>query len=54
MPVRDFQTAPVFPVLEEDKAKHQALQQAVTAGLASGIGNEFSMAEIQDDLDREL
>jgi antitoxin ParD1/3/4 len=38
-------------ILEEHEAKHQALQNAITAGLDSGVAEDFSMAEIQSDLD---
>ena len=41
-------------ILEEQEAKHQALQQAVTAGFSSGIADDFKMDAIQSGLDQEL
>ncbi|MFP6698403.1 MAG: type II toxin-antitoxin system ParD family antitoxin [Alphaproteobacteria bacterium] len=41
-------------ILEEHEAKHQALQKAITAGLASGIADDFRMDAIQSGLDQEL
>jgi hypothetical protein len=36
---------------EEQDAKQEALQQAITAGLASGIVEDFDMEAIQQELD---
>lgn len=38
-------------ILEEHEAKHQALQKAITAGLNSGIAEDFDMEKIQQELD---
>ena len=38
--------------LEEREAKHQALQQAITEGVESGIDDAFSMDALQEELDR--
>jgi len=38
-------------ILEEHEAKQQALQQAITAGLNSGVVEGFDMEEIQQELD---
>ena len=40
-------------ILEEHEAKQQALQQAITAGLHSGIVEDFNMEAIQQELDNE-
>jgi len=40
-------------ILEEHEAKHQALQNAITVGLNSGIDDDFSMSAIQAELDAE-
>ena len=40
-------------ILEEHEAKHQALQKAITAGLESGVVEDFTMDAIQRDLDDE-
>lgn len=40
-------------ILEEREAKHQALQLAITEGINSGISENFSMDEIQRELDAE-
>lgn len=38
-------------VLEEQEARFQALQNAITVGLESGIAEDFSMDSIQQELD---
>ena len=38
--------------LEEREAKHQALQQAITEGVESGIDEAFSIDALQEELDR--
>ena len=38
-------------ILEEHEAKHGALQNAITAGLASGVADDFSMEAVQKGLD---
>jgi antitoxin ParD1/3/4 len=38
-------------VLEEHEAKQRALQQAITAGLNSGVAEDFDMEKIQQELD---
>ena len=38
-------------VLEEHEARHQALQQAITMGLNSGVVDNFDMETIQRELD---
>lgn len=40
-------------ILEEKEAKHQALQQAITAGIDSGVADDFSMDALQQELDAE-
>jgi antitoxin ParD1/3/4 len=40
-------------ILEEHEAKHQALQNAITAGIESGVADDFSMDKIQQELDAE-
>jgi len=40
-------------ILEEHEAKHQALQNAITAGLASGVAEDFNMDALQRELDNE-
>ncbi len=40
-------------ILEEHEAKHKALQNAITAGLASGVAEDFSMEAVQQELDKE-
>jgi antitoxin ParD1/3/4 len=39
--------------LEEHEAKHQALQRAISAGINSGVVDEFSMEVLQKELDGE-
>lgn len=38
-------------ILEEHEAKHQALQQAITEGLRSGVAGDFDMDAVQRELD---
>ncbi len=40
-------------ILEEHEAKHKALQNAIAAGLASGVAENFSMDAVQQELDKE-
>ncbi len=40
-------------ILEEQETKHQVLQKAITAGIDSGVANDFSMAALQAELDAE-
>jgi antitoxin ParD1/3/4 len=40
-------------ILEEQEAKHKALQQAITIGLESGVAENFSMDALQEELDVE-
>lgn len=40
-------------ILEEHETKHTALQNAITAGLASGVAEDFSMEAVQKVLDNE-
>ena len=40
-------------ILEEREAKHLALQQAITAGINSGVVEDFSMEALQQELDAE-
>ena len=40
-------------ILEEHEAKHKALQNAIAAGLASGVAEDFSMETVQRELDSE-
>jgi antitoxin ParD1/3/4 len=39
-------------ILEEHEAKQQALQQAITVGLNSGVAEDFDMEEIQQEMDK--
>ncbi|MDG1707771.1 MAG: type II toxin-antitoxin system ParD family antitoxin [Emcibacteraceae bacterium] len=38
-------------ILEEHEAKHQALQHAITVGIESGVAENFSMEQLQQELD---
>ena len=40
-------------ILEEHETKHQALQRAITAGMQSGVADDFDMDAIQRELDNE-
>ncbi len=40
-------------ILEEKETKHQALQQAITVGMESGVAENFSMGSLQKELDAE-
>jgi len=40
-------------ILEEHETKHQALQRAITAGMQSGIADDFDMNALQRELDNE-
>lgn len=39
--------------LEEHELKHQALQRAITEGLASGVAEGFSIDALQREMDNE-
>jgi len=40
-------------ILEEQEARHKALQQAITLGIDSGVADDFSMEALQRELDAE-
>lgn len=40
-------------ILEEKETKYQALQQAITVGIGSGVAEDFSMDALQQELDAE-